>query len=129
MAFAATLDNVMLGGTIMKEEHRDERGRAVMRRLESELRPLLLAWDPIGASPPEDEYDCVMAPLLVELRQGSSAAELAEWLGAHAEDHFGVTSDPEADREAATAILAWWDDVGDELPHGVSPSKHGRHLP
>lgn len=70
-----------------------------------------------------------MAPLLAELRQEPNVEQLTEWLSAHAEDHFGVTAEPQADREAAVAILAWWDREGRELPQGVAPSRHGRHLP
>lgn len=49
--------------------------------------------------------------ILAKLREEPNARELANWLAAYAQDHFGVNAQPAADRDAAEAFLAWWKGV------------------
>lgn len=82
------------------------------RRLQMELRQHLLAWDPIGiATVPEaqDEYDCMISPLLHQLHDGRSASEIAVWVNAELRDHFGMSTEPPERAEALAAQLTtWW---------------------
>ncbi|MET9607271.1 hypothetical protein ABZZ17_19675 [Streptomyces sp. NPDC006512] len=79
------------------------------------LRRLLNAWDPIGvADAVQDEYDCMLAPLLGQLHSGAGPTEIAEFLRHELADHFGL--DPSGPRPDAMAarIVAWWTPPGGE---------------
>jgi hypothetical protein len=81
------------------------------RRLLPELRPLLLTWDAIGvADLPEadDEYDCLVGPLLAFLGRGDDASALRAWLAHERAEHFGLGRDDAADRALARALVDWY---------------------
>lgn len=88
----------------------DARSRWDMRPILAALRPIMFRWDAIGLVEefPEDEYDCVVFPVLRQLQNGADVDELAAWLGDFAKDHFGVISSPKADRRAAAELMRWW---------------------
>ncbi|QYN26426.1 hypothetical protein [Amycolatopsis sp. DSM 110486] len=74
------------------------------------LRYLLNQWDPIGvADEVDDEYDCVIAPLLSRLAAGAGRPEISEFLWHELTDHFGL-SDPAANcsDRMADQLVAWW---------------------
>jgi hypothetical protein len=77
--------------------------------IQANLRYLLNAWDPIGvADVAPDEYDCLIAPLLLKLASGGGRADVSELLWTELEDHFGL--DPanyDVDR-TANQLVAWW---------------------
>ncbi|WFB11290.1 hypothetical protein LRS74_32825 [Streptomyces sp. LX-29] len=80
---------------------------------ENDLRQLLNEWDPIGvADVVQDEYDCMLAPLLRQLHDGASQTEISDFLRHELEDHFGL--DPLGLRPEAMAarVIAWWAPVG-----------------
>jgi hypothetical protein len=110
--------------SVMAKRDDDPRGGDVMRKLEDELRPLLIQWDPIGLAEdlPADEYDCLIAPVLTELRGHPTEPQLTMWLGHYAERHFGLTAPPEENRAAARALLGWWQVAESELPRGTPPT-------
>jgi hypothetical protein len=61
--------------------------------IENDLRHLLNEWDPIGvADDVQDEYDCMLAPMLQRLRGGANETEIGEFLRHEVEDHFGLGS-------------------------------------
>ena len=100
----------------------DARRRWDMRPILAALRPILFRWDAIGCADelPEDKYDCVIFPVVRQLRNGVGAEGIADWLGAFAEDHFGVATSSEADRRAAVELVQWWNSpasprVGEEF--------------
>ena len=71
-----------------------------------DLRRLVLEWDPIGVADfaPDDEYDCLIGPLLGQLSRGADQAALAKFLRHELRSHFGV--DPADDEiEAMSARL------------------------
>ncbi|MFE7216096.1 hypothetical protein ACFY0A_43370 [Streptomyces sp. NPDC001698] len=79
---------------------------------ENELRHLLNAWDPIGvADLVQDEYDCMLAPLLGRLCRNAGQTEIGEFLQHELKDHFGL--DPLGLRPDAMAarVIAWWTSV------------------
>ena len=81
------------------------------RVLASELRRRLLAWDPIGVSDaPEaqDEYDCLISPIMHRLHDGATTSELSEWLIEEINDHFGMKPDKKRERALATDLAQWW---------------------
>jgi hypothetical protein len=87
---------------------------------EGELRRLLNEWDPIGvADDVQDEYDCMLAPLLQQLGSGAGRTEIGEFLRHELEDHFGL--DPVGLRPDAVAarVVDWWTSAGpaEELSH------------
>jgi len=80
---------------------------------ENDLRQLLNEWDPIGvADDVQDEYDCMLAPLLQRLLGGADQAEIGKFLRQDLEEHFGL--DPLGLRPDAMAarVIDWWATVG-----------------
>jgi len=77
--------------------------------LQTQLRHLLNRWDPIGvADLVDDEYDCMLGPVLTRLARGDDAAALGEYLWFEVKDHFGL--DPERSRPDVLAeqLVAWF---------------------
>ncbi|MFC9947801.1 hypothetical protein [Streptomyces pratensis] len=73
------------------------------------LRHLLDEWDPIGVEDDaQGEYDCMLAPLLQQLRDGADQTEIGDYLRHELEDHFGL--DPLGLRPEAMAsrVISWW---------------------
>lgn len=73
-------------------EHRDP-GPDSADRPVAALREILNRWDPIGvvgADGPQDEYDCLIAPVLEHLGRGATPADLAAFLRHELVDHFGL---------------------------------------
>jgi hypothetical protein len=57
-----------------------------------ELRDLVNSWDPIGlidVGCPEDEYDCVVGPLMRRLEEDESTSKITKYLETEFRDHFG----------------------------------------
>jgi hypothetical protein len=77
------------------------------------LRELLNEWDPVGvADDVEDEYDCMLAPLLGRLSRGAGRAEIGAYLRHELAEHFGLApGGPEPDAVAAR-LTAWWETTG-----------------
>lgn len=81
---------------------------------QGQLRRLLMAWDPIGVAElpnAEDEHDCLLNPVMEQLRAGVSAEQLRDWLCRKLDAHFGLTADPLCELLTASRICAWWDTV------------------
>jgi hypothetical protein len=83
--------------------------KANLRKRWVELRALVNTWDPIGlieAGAPEDEYECVVAPLLRMLEERTSEAMMSSFLSREFDEHFGVAVKDPSDfvRRAA----AWY---------------------
>jgi hypothetical protein len=75
---------------------------------EQDLRNLLNEWDPIGvASAVQDEYDCLIAPILSRLKHGADRAEVSQFLLHELTDHFGL-SHPYDVGGMAGRLTAWW---------------------
>ncbi|MFI0965433.1 hypothetical protein ACH4S8_29155 [Streptomyces sp. NPDC021080] len=73
------------------------------------LRHLLNEWDPIGvADAVQDEYGCMLVPLLQWLRGGADQAEIGEFLRHELEDHFGLTPLPSEPEAMAARVMSWW---------------------
>ncbi|MDQ0792825.1 hypothetical protein [Streptomyces sp. B1I3] len=84
--------------------------------VENGLRHLLNEWDPIGvADDVQDEYDCMLAPLLQQLRVGADQTGIGEFLRHELEDHFGLDTlgtlglRPET---MAARVIVWWTAAG-----------------
>ncbi|GAA3654842.1 hypothetical protein ACG5V6_07150 [Streptomyces chitinivorans] len=80
---------------------------------ENGLRHLLNEWDPIGvADAVQDEYDCMLAPLLQRLRGGADQAEIGEFLRHELEEHFGLPPLPSEPEAMAARLVSWWTAAG-----------------
>ena len=80
------------------------------RRRWRELRGAVNDWDPIGLielGSPEDEYECLVGPLMRMLEKDSCPEEIASYLTKHIPDHFGV-SPPDGAQEFAEGIVNWF---------------------
>jgi hypothetical protein len=78
------------------------------------LRTLLCDWDPIGVmnNPewPQDEYDCLIGPLLSLLMNGSSNEDIASYLHAEITEHFGLNDAYYDFEDIARRITSWFND-------------------
>ena len=83
--------------------------KAQMRQRGRELRALLNEWDPIGVGPdgPSDEYDCLLWDVMRRPERQVSAADLAAFLRAELEEHFGLPPD-NANVEAFVSRAQRW---------------------
>lgn len=77
----------------------------------NDLRRMLNDWDFIGVgefTAGDDEYDCLLGPLLTRLASGADVAEVARFLRDEIDNHFGL--DPANVDVAAFAAktVAWW---------------------
>jgi hypothetical protein len=85
--------------------------KALTRLLQRELRQRLVAWDPIGiagAPEGEDEYDCLLSPLMHQLHNGADDTQIAAWLRTELRDHFGLEPSPDRERALAADLTRWW---------------------
>lgn len=88
--------------------------REQTRRLAKELRQRLLDWDPIGvagAAEAQDEYDCLISPLMHQLHDGATARDIGDWLIREMTDHFGMSADKKRERALASELKRWWESV------------------
>ncbi|AUY53289.1 hypothetical protein [Streptomyces sp. CB01881] len=80
---------------------------------ENGLRHLLDEWDPVGAADDvQDEYDCMLAPVVGRLHAGARRREIGASSWHEPADHFGF--DPLGLRPDARAgrVVARWTAVG-----------------
>ncbi|MFD5271662.1 hypothetical protein [Streptomyces sp. NPDC058335] len=90
--------------------------------MKNALRHLLNEWDPLGvADEVQDEYDCMLLPMLQRLRGGADETEIGEFLRREVEEHFGL--DPLGARPDAMAVrvIAWWTAVEGSQQHRRRP--------
>ena len=83
------------------------------RELQRELRSRLLSWDPIGVAEnphAQDEYDCLISPLMHQLHDGASEDQITEWLINELTGHFGMSAQPDRERALAGELTTWWQD-------------------
>ena len=89
----------------------DPENKERTRVLQRELRARLLRWDPIGvAETPEaqDEYDCLISPLMHRLHEGASEKAITKWLVGEMTGHFGMSIDRKRERQLAHDVVEWW---------------------
>lgn len=86
--------------------------------VQQNLRYLLNRWDFLGvAGIVDDEYDCMIAPLLSRLMEGAGRAEIAEYLWYELQDHFGLGDPtPYGTDQMADRLVAWWAAVSPKQP-------------
>lgn len=77
---------------------------------QSDLRLILNEWDPIGVADfaPDDEYDCLISPLLSKLLAGEGKAAIGEFLWHEVEGHFGLDPRSLDIDGVAVRLVAWW---------------------
>lgn len=84
--------------------------RHAIRARMDELRQLLNDWDPIGVrnlSAHDDEYDCLLGPLLSRLMTGAAPDEVAAFLRQRIEGHFGLDPSSLDTDDLAACTVAW----------------------
>ena len=89
---------------------RNPQNRDRIRRLKRELRVRLLEWDPLGVGDnphAQDEYDCLISPLMHRLSDGRSERDIADWLIEELTNHFGMSADARRERDLAGAPKSW----------------------
>lgn len=80
---------------------------------EDDLRRLLNEWDPVDvADDVQDEYDCMLAPLLQRLRSSAGRTEVGEFLRHELEDHFGLDLLGVRPDAMAVRVVGWWKSAG-----------------
>ena len=76
-----------------------------------DLRRMLNEWDFIGVrefSTHDDEYDCLLGPLLARLASGADDEAVARFLHNEIETHFGLDSGGIDVAGFATTTVTWW---------------------
>ena len=71
-----------------------------------QVRRLLMEWDPLGVSgypEADDEYDCMISPLMDRLAAGADTRSLAKWISSRRFWHFGDAADEARDTQLAEA--------------------------
>ncbi|MFA5882798.1 MAG: hypothetical protein WDA60_03010 [Acidimicrobiia bacterium] len=69
-----------------------------------------MAWDPIGvadALEAQDEYDCLIGPLMRQLSADVSDTEIGDWLLTEMRERFGMTPNGDG-RGLAAELERWW---------------------
>jgi hypothetical protein len=82
--------------------------RRADREYLDELHRRVGVWDPIGLlalGAPEDEYDCMLGPLVSGLRDGLTPSQLAQLLRDQFAGHFG--EEPSNSEQFAAQITDW----------------------
>ena len=70
---------------------------------------LLNAWDPIGvADVVDDEYDCLIGPILTKLSAGATAVEMSEFVWFELADHLGLDPSAHAADRFGASLVAWF---------------------
>jgi hypothetical protein len=75
-----------------------------------ELRQLVNRWDPIGVTSldgPEDEYDCLVGPVLRLLEGQAGAEAIAAYLAREVSEHFGLNFT--GVQEFSCIVQTWYD--------------------
>ena len=95
----------------------DRQQRSNMRRAFKQDELLLLGilndWDPMRASPPHDEYDCLTHHVLSALHREPSVENVQKVITHELEAHFGLGTPGPAIHRVAQRIVAWWRTRGD----------------
>ena len=76
-----------------------------------QLHRMLNDWDFLGVgqlSAHEDEYDCLLGPLLIRLAAGADVGAVARFLQDEIDGHFGVDSARIDVADFAAKTVAWW---------------------
>lgn len=105
----------------MDPRNGDLSGSEIIRRLEVELRPLLLRWDPFGVGPecPPDEYDSYFGQVIRALRSHQTEDALVDWLAAFSTPGPDQERSAVVHRSVAGAMLEWWAGARAWMPDGV----------
>jgi hypothetical protein len=77
------------------------------------LRRMLNEWDFIGVGgfyAGDDEYDCLLGPLLARLAAGENVEDVAGFLRAEIEGHFGLEPTGVEIATFAAKTVTWWQD-------------------
>jgi hypothetical protein len=78
-----------------------------------ELRQIVNRWDPIGVFDhdsdwPQDEYECMVGPLMPMLERGRSVPELVAYMQKELREHFGLDPVPGEAEQCAAEAIAWY---------------------
>lgn len=80
----------------------------------SQLRDLICAWDPIGVMDdpawPNDEYDCLVGPVMRILESGASPDEITKYLSHEIKSHFGLDPRYREFDPFAAQLRGWFDE-------------------
>jgi len=77
----------------------------------AELRGLLLEWDPMALMPeaPDDEYECLLWPLLGMLERNVPVSEIAAYVQKWLLEHWGVDAPRRRALQFAERAKIWFD--------------------
>ena len=92
------------------------------RESQTQLRQLLMEWDPIGVAgvtEAADEYDCMISPLMKQLHDGAKERAIRRWIVREVEGHFSMRSDPRREAQLAADVVKWWAVRSEEPDHGA----------
>lgn len=78
-----------------------------------ELCEIVNRWDPIGvfgpqSTWPQDEYECVVGPLMRMLEEGKPRDAIAGYLEREVRGHFGLDPVPGEAEKCAAEAVTWY---------------------
>jgi hypothetical protein len=89
-----------------------------------EVRSLVNEWDPIGlisAGAPDDEYECVVGPVLRMLETSEAPETIGAYLEIEFAEHFGMPG--VAASEFAVQAHQWYESDGQRAPCNRRPTR------
>jgi hypothetical protein len=95
------------------------------RTAQAAVRELLWQWDPIDVAglAPDDEYDCLIGPIIGLLSRGADQQAVANLLRHESRSHFDL--DPVEDKinAAAERLVRWFEGVRPAAGDGDAKNK------
>lgn len=91
-------------------------------RQRRELLSLLNEWDPIGVvgdGSPDDEYECLVDPILARLRDDADSRRISDFLEVELPAHFGISAGDTG--VVANRIVSWFRGLPPPEPNEPEP--------
>lgn len=81
-----------------------------IKKAQKELRKILNEWDflALGKSENDDEYDCIMNPILSLLQKGTSKTTIQIFIQKELQDHFNTNIADDELKSLIDKISQWW---------------------
>ena len=82
----------------------------IIKQQQKELRMILNEWNflAVAIAGPQDEYDCMLGPLLTLLHNGADENEVRDFIKKERKEHFGLPEESPSLEPTLQKIFTWW---------------------